>query len=87
MVIRIRYPDGRFDMVKATRLNTLIETEEIEGFKRASGWVVLGRDPVRGQGNDEFYHGTERRGTAATDVLSSSENFSKKLFPEAAGVL
>jgi len=86
-MIRIRYPDGRFDMVKVARLNALIETEEIEGFKRASGWVALGRDPVRGQGDDEFYPGTERRGIAAPYVLSRSENFSEKLFPGAAGVL
>ncbi len=61
MMIRIRYPDGRFDMVKAMHLDRLIAARQISSFKRQSGWVVLGRDPIRGPGKRVFYLGTERR--------------------------
>lgn len=86
MMIRIRYPDGRFDIVKATRLDFLIESEEIEGFKRANGWVVLGKDSVRGQTEHEFYSGTERREIATSDALIRGENLSERSFSVAAGL-
>jgi hypothetical protein len=61
MMIRIRYPDGRFDMVKASHLDRLIATRQIRSFKRESGWVVLGKGPIRRQGKQVFYLGPERR--------------------------
>lgn len=64
MMIRIQHSDGRFDMVKAARLDDLIQLEKISGFMRSSGWVVLGRDPVRGLGGSSSYAGTDRRGGA-----------------------
>jgi len=64
MMIRIQHSDGRFDMVKAARLDDLIQLKKISGFMRSSGWVVLGRDPVRGLGGSLSYAGTERRGGA-----------------------
>lgn len=75
MMIRIRYPDGRFDMVKATRLDDLIESEEIEGFRRVTGWVVLGKDPVRGQGLPGIYSGPERRGMARQPEMRISSGY------------
>jgi len=47
MLIQINYPDNRFDYVKEHVLDTLIETKKIVRFKRSSGWVTLGVDPVR----------------------------------------
>lgn len=60
MMIRIRYPDGRFDMVKGTRLEYLIATKRISGFRRSTGWVVIGRDPIR-KNSEGAYCGPERR--------------------------
>lgn len=60
-MIRIKYSDGRYDMVKASHLDHLIVTRQISGFKRQSGWVVLGRDPIRNRGKQVFYLGPERR--------------------------
>lgn len=60
MMICIRHPDGRFDMVKETRLEYLISTKQISGFRRASGWVEIGRHPIR-KNSKETYFGYERR--------------------------
>jgi len=61
MMIRIRYPDGRYDMVKASQLDRLIESGRIRAFKRQEGWAVPGRDPIRGQGGGDAYLGRDRR--------------------------
>jgi hypothetical protein len=56
------YTDGRFDLIKHTTLNQLLEQNRLASFKRSSGWAVVGRDPLRGAG-DASYHGPERRVT------------------------
>ncbi len=63
-MIRIQHSDGRFDMVKAARLDDLIQLKRISGFMRSSGWVVLGKDPVRGLGESASYAGPDRRNEA-----------------------
>lgn len=40
MMIRIQYPDGRYDMVKVSQLDRFIAADLISGFRRATGWVV-----------------------------------------------
>ena len=61
MMIRVMYSDGRFDMVKPELLDNLIKEQVVTSFKRASGWAVVGRDPIRS--NDKIvYRGAERRG-------------------------
>jgi hypothetical protein len=47
MLIQVHYPDNRFDYVKENMLDLLIETKKITRFRRSSGWVTLGVDPVR----------------------------------------
>ena len=47
MLIQVNYPDNTFDYVKEDVLDTLIETNKIIRFRRSSGWVTLGVDPVR----------------------------------------
>ena len=60
MMIRVMYSDGRFDMVKPELLDSLLKEQVITSFKRASGWAVVGRDPIRNSGRTD-YNGTERR--------------------------
>lgn len=60
MMIRIMYSDGRFDLVKPTTLDQLIETNRVASFKRSTGWAVVGRDALRGAGGLS-YRGPERR--------------------------
>ena len=47
MLIRVMYNDGKFDMVKPQRLETLLETNRVTSFKRDEGWAVVGRDDLR----------------------------------------
>lgn len=47
MLIQVNYPDNRFDFVKENILDVLIEKKRITRFRRSSGWVTLGVDPIR----------------------------------------
>lgn len=58
MLIQVRYPDNRFDYVKEHMLHRLIESREITGFRRSSGWVTVGVDHVR-QFQRNFNHKPE----------------------------
>lgn len=61
MLIRVKYPNGKFDMVREFRLDYLIETKVIHSFERSSGWVVLGVDPIRQPGKRSQHRAPERR--------------------------
>jgi hypothetical protein len=60
MLIRVMYNDGRFDMVKPSLLDSLLDQQVITSFKRANGWAVVGRDVIRSSSRSN-YRGTERR--------------------------
>lgn len=47
MLIQVVYADNHHDFVKPALLDMLIELNKIIKFKRSSGWVTLGIDPVR----------------------------------------
>jgi hypothetical protein len=47
MLIQVIYDDNHHDFVKPVILDTLIESRKIAKFKRSSGWVTVGMDPVR----------------------------------------
>ncbi len=61
MIIRIMYPDYRYDYVDTRTLDRLIASEGITKFLRPSQeeWVFVDRGPIRGAGGD--YSGPERR--------------------------
>ncbi len=60
MLIRVRYKDGRIDLVPSQRLDELIVMSEIEQFERLTGWVRVGKDPIRSTLRGH-YVGPERR--------------------------
>lgn len=60
MLIRVMYRDNRFDYVKTAVLDELLSDGALAGFRRKAGWVLVGRDPVRG-GGSFAYGGPERR--------------------------
>lgn len=60
MMIRVMYSDGRFDMVKPSMLDNLLDRQAVTSFKRSSGWAVVGRDPIRSSGQAN-YRGMDRR--------------------------
>lgn len=47
MMIPVKYNDGRHDLVKPQILERLLSTHKLVGFKRSSGWVTVGVDPIR----------------------------------------
>ena len=85
-MIRVRYPDDRFDMVKVSRLDLLLETSQISSFERASGWVDVNRDPVRDLSKHAIYLGVEKRDVAGGKP-SQKKSLSMKPFSEAVGLL
>ena len=61
MLIRVRYKDGRIDLIPSHNLDELIVLSEIEQFERSAGWVTVGKDPIRSTLRGK-YMGPERRG-------------------------
>lgn len=59
MLILVVYDDGTHDMVESYQLDYLISTGRIVEFCRSSGWVKVGKDPIRGP--EKEYSGPERR--------------------------
>ena len=49
MLIKVRYYDKSYGMVDDSRLSELIAKDSILAFRRANGWVIVGRDRVREQ--------------------------------------
>lgn len=47
MLIQVRHSNNRFDYVKDSMLQELIDAKNISQFKRTSGWVTIGVDPIR----------------------------------------
>lgn len=60
MMIRVLYKDNTSGMIKDYLLDELISSGKIVAFYRSSGWVAVGRDPVR-KDTPHSYNGQERR--------------------------
>jgi hypothetical protein len=61
MLIHVLNQNHKFDFIKTSRLDELIESRQILAFKRRRGWVRIGMDPVRVTAHDTSYQGKERR--------------------------
>jgi hypothetical protein len=61
MLIHIVRTDNRYDYVKDFILDILIKSKEIVKFKRSTGWVTIGVDPIRQSKQDSVFDGTDRR--------------------------
>lgn len=56
--------DGSFYFLKPRELDVLLEHDMISKFKRSSGWVTVGVDPIRTKKRLDAvpeYYGKERR--------------------------
>jgi len=60
MRILVDFFDGNFGLVDTDRLDFLIASRGITGFKRTDGWVRVPQGPLRGHGGKR-YEGPERR--------------------------
>jgi hypothetical protein len=66
MLLRVQYPDSRYDYVDATALDKFIVSRGIKKFLRPfeNVWVDIERAPIRGKEGIEMgaiYVGPERR--------------------------
>ena len=62
--IELIIKDGSQIRVTPRVLNILLDTNWVEKFKRSSGWVTIGIDPVRFQrrmDNCDLYFGADQR--------------------------
>jgi hypothetical protein len=60
MLIRVKYVDNRFDMVRPEMLDHLLEAGKVREFQRREGWVMPGIGNLR-RSNRNKYSGFERR--------------------------
>lgn len=60
MLIRVKYQDNTYDMVKAWRLEEYLAAGKITAFFRNGEWVPVGSELVR-NGPAGEYGGPERR--------------------------
>jgi len=60
MLIQVVYHNGRQEEVEPRVLDRLLDERQISSFQRSSGWVVIGRDPIR-QSRRKVYCIPERR--------------------------
>ncbi len=56
MLIPVIYCDHTHGMVESSSVSRLIREGKIRSFKRASGWVIIGRDRIR-----KFDHAGQER--------------------------
>ena len=61
MLIQVNYTNDKYDFVKDFMLETLITSGAISKFRRSSGWVQIGVDPVRAPRASASYNGPDRR--------------------------
>lgn len=66
MLIRVKYVDERFDMVRPEILDRLLEAGKVREFQRSDGWVMPGLNNLR-QKNRINYTGTDRRKMSANE--------------------
>lgn len=60
MLIRVKYVDERFDMVRPDILDRLLEAGKVQEFQRSDGWVMPGMGRLRGNSRNS-YSGPDRR--------------------------
>jgi len=60
MQIKVKFVDGRIELVRPPELQELIDARRITQFRRSGGWVTLGQDSVRSTLRGD-YAGLERR--------------------------
>jgi hypothetical protein len=60
MLIQVLRTGNRYDYVKDFTLDGLIESKGIVQFRRRTGWVTIGADPIRSNKRDSLFNDTDR---------------------------
>jgi len=71
MLIRVKYVDERFDMVRPDILDRLLEAGKVREFQRSDGWVMPGIGSLRHKKDSGDYSGTDRRKMRGVDRRAS----------------
>jgi hypothetical protein len=61
MLVQVIRTDHHFDYIKDFMLDSLIKSNAIVKFKRITGWVTIGSDPIRIKRRDGVTATTDRR--------------------------
>ncbi len=61
MLVNVLYNDKKIGLVLAERIDTLVNENRIIAFRRSSGWVIVGQDPMRRENTGNDFPGPERR--------------------------
>jgi hypothetical protein len=61
MLIGVIYKNNKRGMIDEYQLDDLIREGKINAFRRSSGWVKIGHDPIREKWKPSKYNGQERR--------------------------
>jgi len=71
MLIQVIYHENkRCGAVHKSRLDFLVRSGLLFAFRRADGWVIVGKDPVRGE--SQSYIGADRRKGPLSDNSDST---------------
>ena len=60
MLIQVLRTGNRYDYIKDFMLDSLIESQGIVKFRRNTGWVTIGADPVRKNKRDSLFNDTDK---------------------------
>jgi hypothetical protein len=60
MLIQVLRTGNIYDYVKDFMLDSLIESQGIVKFRRNTGWVTIGADPIRKNKRDSLFNDTDR---------------------------
>ena len=63
MLIQVIRADNQYDYVKDFMLDLLIASKQIVKFRRSSGWVTIGVDPIRKGKRTGLRMGTPKKET------------------------
>jgi hypothetical protein len=67
MLIPVVLSGGKEELVNKDDLQFLLDVQQVVGFKRSDGWVVLGQDKMRFQKSS--YNGEEKRQHAESSLV------------------
>ena len=60
MLIQVLRTGNIYDYVKDFMLDSLIQSQGIVKFKRNTGWVTIGADPIRKIKRDSLFNDTDK---------------------------
>jgi len=62
MMIRVMYPNGKYDMVREDLLDLLVAKRQVKRFRRSSGWIDVEGDAEQLRNDPRYYWlGDDRR--------------------------